>query len=229
MADYPTLANMLAGENPEDGWWRRNRDSEEHFRRNPLDMPPSPQKQSLAAMLSNPGPRPADAMAPVAEMLSPTMGAYGMGNLLADTGMKAKGQDWAGVAQNAPLLAMAAVPGMRRGHRPLDFSSTASQRRVESPGASLAYTVKDDGTVVLESMSSNWTQRGQGHGSRALDGLLSEADKAGRPVHLNAIVLDSEGLSQKALVNFYKRRGFQKAAAPDGNPYLMVRKPKEPS
>ena len=110
MADYPTLANLLAGENPEDGWWRRNRDSEEHFRRNPLDLPAPRREPSLANMLSNPGPRPADAMAPVAEALSPTMGAYGLGQLLAETYGKVKDADYTGALQSAAPLAFAAVP-----------------------------------------------------------------------------------------------------------------------
>jgi hypothetical protein len=52
----------------------------------------------------------------LAHSISPTMGAYSAGQLLADTGMKAGEHDWAGLADNAPLvLGMAFAPGSFKG------------------------------------------------------------------------------------------------------------------
>lgn len=68
------------------------------------------------AEVRNLGPRPADAMTPVAETLSPTMGAYGVGSLAGDTYLKAREGDITGVASNLPGLALAAapIPGAKR-------------------------------------------------------------------------------------------------------------------
>src|SRR6202049_4099785 len=49
--------------------------------------------------------RPEDAMAPVSNALSPTLGAYGMGQLLADSYGKAREGDGGGLADNARFLA----------------------------------------------------------------------------------------------------------------------------
>lgn len=66
--------------------------------------------------MRNPDPRPGDAMAPVAETLSPTMGAYGLGSLAGDTYLKAREGDIAGAALNVPglMLAAAPIPGAKR-------------------------------------------------------------------------------------------------------------------
>ena len=68
------------------------------------------------AELRNVGPRPGDVTAPVAETLSPTMGAYGFGALAGDTYLKGREGDVAGVASNLPglLLAAAPIPGAKR-------------------------------------------------------------------------------------------------------------------
>jgi hypothetical protein len=58
--------------------------------------------------------RPRDYMSPVAEALSPTLGGYGMGQLGADTALRASEGDWQGAAQNAPMLAMAMAPGIKK-------------------------------------------------------------------------------------------------------------------
>lgn len=64
-------------------------------------LPPLPPKAELRA----PGPRPADPMQPLYENLSPTMGAYGAGQLLAEVYGHGKEGDWSGVADRLPLAA----------------------------------------------------------------------------------------------------------------------------
>jgi hypothetical protein len=60
--------------------------------------------------------RPYDRFArPIAETLSPTLGGYGLGALGAETAMRASEGDYAGAAANAPMLAMAVLPGAKKG------------------------------------------------------------------------------------------------------------------
>lgn len=85
----------------------------------PADVNPWAVEPRPRAELRNPPPRPGDAMAPVAEAISPTLGAYGMGNLLGDTYNKGSEGDWKGVAANLPELAMAAAPMPGRKGNPI--------------------------------------------------------------------------------------------------------------
>lgn len=64
-----------------------------------------PSKPVTKGEIKNLPARPGDPVAgPLAEQLSPTMGAYGMGQLLAETYGQAKEGDWKGLAENAPYL-----------------------------------------------------------------------------------------------------------------------------
>lgn len=73
------------------------------FRYDPYELP-TPEPKPRGEIRNLPA-RPADPFAaPLAEALSPTMGAYGIGQLLADTYGKAREGDWGGLAGNAPLL-----------------------------------------------------------------------------------------------------------------------------
>jgi hypothetical protein len=56
----------------------------------------------------------------LAHSISPTMGAFGVGQLAADTGLKASEGDWSGVADNAPfILGMFAGPGAKTANLPM--------------------------------------------------------------------------------------------------------------
>lgn len=83
--------------------------------------------QQPRAELRNLPPRPGDALAPVAEALSPTMGAYGLGNALGETYTHGMAGDWKSAAPSLAevLLAMAPLPGMKKGALPAN--------RVENP------------------------------------------------------------------------------------------------
>lgn len=93
-------------------------------RPNPLMHPESfnqfalPPKEPRAEV-RNSAPRPGDYMSPVSEALSPTMGAYGLGNALGETYTHAREGDWKGAASPLAevLLSMAPIPGMK-GIRP---------------------------------------------------------------------------------------------------------------
>lgn len=93
--------------------------------RNPLLHPESVNHFALPpqqprAELRNPAPRPGDYLSPVSEALSPTMGAYGLGNALGDAYVKGREGDYKGMASPLAeiLLSMAPVPGMKKGAMP---------------------------------------------------------------------------------------------------------------
>ena len=88
--------------------------------------------------LSNLGPRPADAMAPVSETLweaNPIMQGKGLADLLHDTYGKGREGDWEGAASNLPWLLAGTVipfPG-RRGLPPTASASKSSVGREAMP------------------------------------------------------------------------------------------------
>lgn len=72
--------------------------------------PPKPQG-TPGAFIENVR-RPTDSFAnEIGEAISPTMGAYGMGQIAGDTAMRASDGDYSGAAMNLPMLAMAFAPG----------------------------------------------------------------------------------------------------------------------
>jgi hypothetical protein len=76
--------------------------------------PPKPQG-TPGAFIENVN-RPTDQFAnQIGEQISPTLGAFGMGQLAGDTALRFSEGDYTGAAMNAPLLAMAAAPGLKRG------------------------------------------------------------------------------------------------------------------
>lgn len=72
-----------------------------------------PREQGDGAFVENVK-RPTDSFAnEIGETLSPTMGAYGMGQLAGDTALRASEGDYSGAAMNIPMLAMAFAPGIK--------------------------------------------------------------------------------------------------------------------
>lgn len=75
------------------------------------------------------------------------------------------------------------------------------------PGVvSLEVRVTDKGAVLDGIVAHN---KGKGDGSLALDWLLSLADATGMPVMGEVRRLGREGLTQRDLRQWYKRRGFR--------------------
>lgn len=83
----------------------------------PYWVPPAP--PTSRGEIKNLPARPADPFAaPLAEQLSPTMGGYGMGQLLAETYGDVKDRDWNSVLANSPyLLSIFAGPRARTGNK----------------------------------------------------------------------------------------------------------------
>lgn len=85
-------------------------------------LPPVPTSGSVAesyhgvARSMPEPPRPSDAMAPVAEALSPTLAGYGLGQAAGATYLRGRDADYAGAAREALPLALAAlpIPGAKR-------------------------------------------------------------------------------------------------------------------
>ena len=102
MGGLPRQSNMLL-----DNWFAQQND--------PLPPWARPGTRSpITGTLSNPPERPADwaVKSGVAEAISPTMGAYGMGNALGEVGGALKHGDYQNaLASSLPLAAMAVVPG----------------------------------------------------------------------------------------------------------------------
>jgi hypothetical protein len=75
--------------------------------------PPKPQG-TPGAFIENVQ-RPTDQFAnEIGEQISPTLGAFGMGQLAGDTALRFSEGDYTGAAMNAPMLAMAVMPGKGR-------------------------------------------------------------------------------------------------------------------
>jgi hypothetical protein len=74
--------------------------------------PPKPQG-TPGAFIENTS-RPTDKFATqIGEQISPTLGAFGMGQLAGDTALRFSEGDYTGAAMNAPVLAMAMMPGAK--------------------------------------------------------------------------------------------------------------------
>ena len=66
-----------------------------------------------------------------------------------------------------------------------------------------------DGYVRIANLRTRVDQRGQGRAGRLLDALCWAADLLGIHLTLEADALGKDGLSQRELIRFYKRRGFR--------------------
>jgi hypothetical protein len=74
--------------------------------------PPKPQS-TPGAFIENVQ-RPTDQFAnQIGEQISPTLGAFGVGQLAGDTALRFSEGDYTGAAMNAPMLAMAMMPGAK--------------------------------------------------------------------------------------------------------------------
>jgi len=115
MADNKELiAALLASDDPRLGRNPLMPAEMVRFRADPYAF--APPRNSLAGRpeLRNTPPRPNDALQnALAEQISPTMGAYGMGALGAEAFQKARAGDYAGALGDASLLAAGALPGVR--------------------------------------------------------------------------------------------------------------------
>ena len=116
MADdrHPDLINALAQAYAASGAWRNRLEGDPVWPR----LPPLPDNRPSLRSYDPQAGRPHDAMAPVAEMISPTMGAYGLAGLATTAGMDAR-QGKYDMETLAPLAAMALIPGGRRLPEPL--------------------------------------------------------------------------------------------------------------
>ena len=162
--------------------------------RNPLLHPESvnhfalPPKQPTAE-LRNPAPRPGEYLSPVSEALSPTMGAYGLGNALGDAYVKGREGDYKGMASPLAeiLLSMAPVPGMKKGAMP---------PRVENPIKAYHGSPYDFDRFDPAKIGTGEGAQAYGHGlyfaenegvARSYrDGLSLQMDNASRPERLAA-------------------------------------------
>ena len=80
-------------------------------------------------------------------------------------------------------------------------------RIVEVGPAKVTYTVSD-GYLKIDMLKVPAEARGQGAASKAVDFVLSEADKNGLTVHLTPDPVGTGGMSKTQLEAFYKSRGF---------------------
>ena len=89
--------------------------------------------------------------------------------------------------------------------------------------AYLVLAEQADNAVCLEEIIVPRAYRGQKHGSALLDKMLADADEEGKDVFLIASPLDNLGLSQKSLMSWYKRHGFEVVDPEEGAFYLQRR------
>lgn len=174
-------------------------------------LPPMPPK----AELRNPGPRPSDAMAPVSEALAPFPAAYGMGQSAAETYLRGRAGDYAGAAESALPLGLAAlpIPGAKRSvfdwSNPGGAGTAGLHARTTKVGdTTLMYGVGPESAAELISMRTPPAKRGQGSARDALTRFLSEADERNLEVKLTASPLDRRTNDQK-LRAFYQSLGFR--------------------
>jgi GNAT superfamily N-acetyltransferase len=134
--------------------------------------------------------RPYDRFArPIAEAISPTLGGYGMGQLGADTAMRASEGDWQGVAKNAPMLAMAAFPGVkgRRPHGSQIRPTAMTGVRFGDQEGGHKFALAPDGAqaasafvdvrpdrVYIHDITTDPAMRRQGYATALVDDLLAE-------------------------------------------------------
>lgn len=64
---------------------------------------------------------------------------------------------------------------------------------------------------------------GQGYGSRLLEECLEDADREKVTLTLGAVPVGSHGLCQEALIQWYKRHGFEEF---EGEREILIRTPK---
>lgn len=114
--------------------------AKEDVQRNPWALPPPPRPYS--GEIKNLPPRPTDAMAPVSEALSPTMGAYGAGETLADILSKTYGGDYKGAADKLPM-ALGIFAGVRAKTAPM--LSLAKAQEMAAKGTERAAIWNDTG------------------------------------------------------------------------------------
>ena len=157
MADYE---NPLAGTSPLARALRMAMSPDDL--RNPLMHPEGVNQFALPpkeprAELRNLPPRPGDYMAPVSEALSPTMGAYGLGNALGDVYMKGREGDYVGAMPSLAevLLGMAPIPGMKKGAMP---------PRVEKPIRAYHGSPHDFDKFDLSKIGTGEGAQAYGHG-----------------------------------------------------------------
>jgi hypothetical protein len=114
-SDYANLARLLAGQDPRTAF--RNPALELGERYGLLPLPPLTERKPSAEVRNlAPPPGPPRVQQEVAETISPTMGAYSMGQAAGTTWAKAREGDYAGAAESAaPLgLAVLPIPGAKR-------------------------------------------------------------------------------------------------------------------
>jgi hypothetical protein len=90
--------------------------------------------------------RPTDRLATqIGEQISPTLGAFGMGQLAGDTALRFSEGDYTGAAMNAPMLAMALAPGVKMKKYPMaPRSEWWSDANFEATGGKLGHMSPDD-------------------------------------------------------------------------------------
>jgi len=105
-------------------------------------LPPPGDPSLYQGEIRNLPDRPQDYMMPVAESLSPTMGGYGTGQLLAQTYGNLKDREWAKAAETGlPLLGIFAGPGARTA----DLSMMARAHELAKSGATRDAVWKETG------------------------------------------------------------------------------------
>lgn len=157
MADYE---NPLAGTSPLARALRMAMSPDDL--RNPLMHPGEvnqfalPPKEPRAELRNLPT-RPGDYLAPVSEALSPTMGAYGLGNALGDVYVKGREGDYVGAMPSLAevLLGMAPIPGMKKGTMP---------PRVENPIKAYHGSPHDFDKFDLSKIGTGEGAQAYGHG-----------------------------------------------------------------
>lgn len=120
MGGIPRQSNALL-----DSWFGRQKDPLPPWMRENTRSP-------VTGILSRPPERPSDwaVTSGVAESVSPTMGAYGMGNALGEVGGAVKHGDYQNALMSSlPLAAMAAMPG-HKGARMSNFDSWSTAKEM---------------------------------------------------------------------------------------------------
>jgi GNAT superfamily N-acetyltransferase len=174
--------------------------------------PPKPQG-TPGAFIENVQ-RPTDQFAnQIGEQISPTLGAFGMGQLAGDTALRLSEGDYTGAAMNTPMLAMAMMPGAKGkkgafGPKPADldaFGAHLSQKY----GADVNL-VPLRGDIQLQHLEVPKERRKQGVGSAIMQEINDYADQQKQRVVLDTATRDdSFGTTSKGrLTKFYGRHGY---------------------
>ena len=188
---------------------------------NPFALPPKEPR----AELRNLPPRPGDYLAPVSETLSPTMGAYGLGNALGDVYVKGKEGDYVGAMPSLAevLLGMAPVPGMKKGAMP---------PRVENPIKAYHGSPHDFDKFDLSKI-------GTGEGAQAYGSGLYFAEREGTAkfykdsLGFKGATVDGVPVTNKSPdAHYWAKRGLENSSG--GNKeeaisFLQTRAPADPA